>query len=104
MLLLAAALTLSINLELDLSGLIRASRVTEPRATCGISTIGYRFAGLPAQKFRYSGETYLIPAEGYLELIADPRRTDYEFEGRRLPLAGPRNAFGFTDVELPAGR
>ncbi|HEY0161015.1 MAG TPA: hypothetical protein VGF28_27285 [Thermoanaerobaculia bacterium] len=104
MLLLAAALTLSINIELDLSGLIRASRAAEPRPVCGITTVGYRFTGPPRQQFRYSGQTYLIPEEGYVELIADPRRTEYEFAGRRLPLEGPRNAFGFRDVELPVGR
>ncbi len=104
MLLLAAVMTFSISVDLDLSRLIRAARPARPPATCGIAIVGYRITGQPRQTFRYGGETYVIPAEGYVELIALPRRARYEFEGRTLPLDGPRDPLGFAEVALPLGR
>jgi hypothetical protein len=100
MLILAAVLTASINL--DLTSLIRHAR-KEPVVTCGIVTVGYRFRGKPGQEFRYAGDTYEIPEEGWVELIADRRRTTYAIRGRSLPLdVWPRDPFGFRDVPLPS--
>lgn len=100
MLILAAVLTASINL--DLTMLIRRSR-QEPVVTCGIVTVGYRFRGKPGQEFRYAGDTYEIPEEGWVELIADRRRTTYAIRGRSLPLdVWPRDPFGFRDIPLPS--
>ena len=101
MLLAAAVLTASISVDIDLSGLIRRANQS-PKATCNISTVGYRFRGKPGQEFRYAGDTYRIPAEGWVELIADRRRTSFGFEGRTFPIAeSPRDPFGFRDVALP---
>lgn len=103
MLLLATVLTASINIDIDLSALLRRHAQKEPQVTCGISTVGYRFTGKPGQEFRYAGDTYEIPVEGWVELIADKRRTTYSIEGRTLPLeVWPRNQFGFREVPLPS--
>ena len=103
MLILAAALTASMNIDLNLGALIQRSRLKEPAVTCGIVTVGYRFRGKPGQEFRYAGDTYEIPKEGWVELIADRRRTTYAIHGRSLPLdVWPRDPFGFRDIPLPS--
>ncbi len=100
---LAAALTAAISLEIDLGALINAHRVKSPTVTCGIRTVGYRFAGKPGRTFRYAGDTYTIPSEGWVELIADRRSTTYRVDNRSLSLASaPLNQFGFGEVELPS--
>lgn len=103
MFLIAAALTASISIDLDLTKLLRKSQVQEPSGiTCNIKTVGYRFVGTPGRKFAYAGDTWTIPAEGSIELIADRRRTTYAIEGKSLPLDGsPRDQFGFREVALP---
>jgi hypothetical protein len=102
MILLAAVLTASLNVDIDLTALLRRGQQNEPKATCNISTVGYRFRGTPGQQFRYAGDSYEIPAEGWVELIADARRTTYSIEGRSLPLdVWPRDQFGFREVPLP---
>ena len=102
MLIVAMALTASISLELDLTKLIRKAE-SNPKVTCGITTVGYRFRGKPGQTFRYAGETWEIPREGWIELIADKRRTTYAFAGQTLSLdnSSPRDPFGFREVSLP---
>lgn len=103
MLLLAAVLTASINIDLDLTSLVHRTNKSEPKATCNISTVGYRFRGKPGQQFRYAGDSYTIPAEGWVELIADRRRTSYAVNGQTLSIAdAPRDPFGFRDVPLPS--
>lgn len=92
---LAAVLTA----HLDLSPLIQRNQVTP---TCGIATVGYRFRGKAGQTFRYAGEAFTIPDEGWIELIADRQRATYAIGGKSLPLEGwPRDPFGFRDVSLP---
>lgn len=103
MFVLAAVLTASMTLDLDLTALVKRSQKKEPVATCGIVTVGYRFRGKLGQTFRYAGDTYEIPEEGWVELIADRRRTTYAIHGHSLPLdVWPRDPFGFRDVPLPA--
>ncbi|HEX2122905.1 MAG TPA: hypothetical protein VHL59_14835 [Thermoanaerobaculia bacterium] len=98
----AIALTASINLEIDLGALVRAHRPQTPTVTCGIKTVGYRFEGRPGQEFRYAGDTYVVPEEGWIELIADRRSTTYRIHDRALPLdVWPLNQFGFREVPLP---
>lgn len=103
MILAAAILTASMSVEVDLGALLKRSKaVQSPAVTCGISTVGYRFVGKPGQQFRYAGDTYTVPGEGSIELIASPRRTSYAFAGRSLPLeVWPRDQFGFREVPLP---
>ena len=103
MLILAVALTASINIELDLGALLHRTAQKMPEVTCGISTVGYRFVGQAGQEFRYAGDTYQVPAEGWVELIAERRRTTYSYDGRSLPLdVWPKNQFGFREVPLPS--
>ena len=103
MLLLAAVLTASINIDIDLTSLIHRARQAEPKVTCGINTVGYRFRGAPGQQFEYAGDRYEIPAEGWVELIADRGRTTYQFNNQKLSLGGSeRDPFGFRDVTLPS--
>jgi hypothetical protein len=103
MILLAAVLTASMNVDLDLSVLMKRHQAKAPKATCGIVTVGYRFRGKPGQVFTYAGDKYEIPAEGWVELIADARRTTYSVAGKSLELeVWPRDPFGFRDVPLPA--
>lgn len=102
MLLAAATLTAALSLEIDLGALFKANRIREPKVTCGIHTVGYRFSGKPGQTFRYAGDTYTIPEEGWIELIADRRNTTYRIHNATLPLDGfPLNQFGFGEVPLP---
>jgi len=99
---LAVALTAAISLEIDLGALISAHRVKSPTVTCGIRTVGYRFAGKPGQTFRYAGDSYTIPGEGWVELIADRRNTTYRIDNHSVSLEkAPLNQFGFGEVELP---
>lgn len=103
MLIAAAMLTAAINVEIDLGSLFRRNEPQAPAVTCSIKTVGYRFSGTPGQEFRYAGDTYRIPREGAIELIADSRRNTYSIGGRTLPLdAWPQNQFGFREVSLPA--
>jgi len=103
MFLLAAVLTASMNVDLNLSVLIKRQQVQEPVATCGIKTVGYRFRGKAGQEFQYAGDKYQIPAEGWVELIADRGRTTYAISGKTLPLdVWPRDPFGFRDIPLPS--
>jgi hypothetical protein len=104
MFLLAAAVTAAISIDIDLSRLIHRANRSEPKVTCNINTVGYRFRGKPGQEFRYAGDTYEIPAEGWVELIADRRRTTFAVNGQTLPIVdSPRDPFGFRDVTLPWG-
>lgn len=102
MILAAATLTAAIALEIDLGALVQWHRTRAPKVTCGIRTVGYRFSGKPGQTFRYAGDTYTIPAEGWIELIADRHKTTYSIQNQTLPLDGfPLNQFGFGEVPLP---
>lgn len=102
MLILPAVLTLSIEVNLSLTSLLRYAQ--QPRGlVCGIATVGYRFHGLPGLKFVYANDEYEIPAEGVIELIADRRHTTYRIENRTLPLdVWPRDPFGFRDIPVRA--
>ena len=105
MIILAAALTLGINLEIDLGALVRRhdQRAT-PKVTCGIKTVGYHFSGKPGQEFAYAGETFTIPTEGFVEVISLPKLAHYSVAGRTLPLedgVSPLDGFSFRWIALP---
>lgn len=104
MIILAAALTLGINLEIDLGALVRRhDKQSSPEVTCGIKVVGYHIAGKPGQQFRYANESFTIPAEGFIEVISLPRVATYAFEGRDLPLedGSPMDGFSFRWISLP---
>lgn len=107
MIILAAALTLGINLEIDLTALFRKQEArTAGNVTCNIKTVGYHFTGAPGQQFTYGGETFTIPREGFVEVISSPRvQTWKTSDGRTLSLAdadGQLDAFSFRWITLPA--
>jgi hypothetical protein len=106
MMIAAAVLTLGINVEVDLTGLIwRHLEKKGPEVVCGIKVVGYHITGAPGQQFGYAGETFTIPSEGYVEVISLPRVKDYTFDGRKLPLDGgdgAMDAFSFRWIALPA--
>ncbi len=106
MIILAAALTLGINIEIDLASLVRGQeRRAAPTATCNIKTVGYRFAGRPGQQLRYAGETLTIPREGFVEVISLPKVKTYVLaDGRTMPLEDGVSAldgFSFRWINLP---
>jgi hypothetical protein len=104
MLIAAAALTLSISLEIDLTSLMKRAKTAEVRGlTCGIKTVGYRFVGKPGQSFRYEADEYVVPSAGWIELISSRRKaTEYQANGHALPLdVWPIDQFGFRTVPLP---
>jgi hypothetical protein len=85
-----------------------ADRHTPPTraASCNLKIVGFRFVGLPKQRFEYDGTMYEIGAEGFVELVADPQpRMTYQFEKETLALPnGPADQFGLVEVRLPAVR
>lgn len=105
MIILAAALTLGINLEIDLGALVRRHDQKSPEVTCGIKVVGYHFTGTPGQQFRYAGETFTIPREGFVEVISLPRVNSYAFAGKDRQLedgVSPLDGFSFRWISLPS--
>jgi hypothetical protein len=110
--LLAAVLTLGINVEVDLRGLMdllqrkqTTTTTAAPNVTCGIKVVGYHIAGQPGQMFGYAGETFEIPREGFVEVISLPRVKHYTVDGRKLPLEdgySQLDGFSFRWITLPA--
>lgn len=107
MIVLAAVLTLGINLEIDLASLVnrrQADRTTNgPKVTCGIKVVGYHFTGRPGQQFDYAGETFTVPMEGFVEVISLPKVKTYAAAGQTLPLenGGGLDGFSFRWIDLP---
>lgn len=106
MIILAAALTLGINLEVDLGSLVNRQKSRTPSvatATCNIKVVGYHFRGRPGQQFRYAKQTFTIPTEGFVEVIALPKLKTYTAEGQTLPLdnGDPMDAFSLRWITLP---
>ena len=103
---LAAVLAVGLSVEIDLIGLFRHyQKRPGPVPVCGIKVVGYHITGRPGQQFGYARETFTIPVEGYVEVIALPTVKHYQFDGRRLPLdedTGPLDPFSFRWITLPA--
>ena len=99
MLLIAAIL----SFHLDLSSLFgHHGTPATPAPTCHITTVSHKFVGEPGMAFRYAGEKYEIPHDGWIELIAAKGVDQYEYLGRPLPLnVFPRDEFGAEVVRLP---
>jgi len=70
--------------------------------TCGIHTVSYRFVGEPGTQFTYGGTPYVVPASGWVELLAKRRPVEYVAAGHSLPLdVWPLDEFGTRTVPLP---
>jgi hypothetical protein len=97
MMILAAALILSVNVSTAFGRGLEA-----PKPTCGISTVSYRFVGTPGTQFQYAGDAYRVPSTGTIELIAEKKISDYHVGDRKLPLnVWPQDEFGTRTVPLP---
>jgi hypothetical protein len=104
MIVLAAALTMAINIEIDLTALVARYNRPLPGVTCGIKTVGYRFRGTPGRQVKYAGRTFTLPREGFIEVISLKRVTTYSVDGRTLPLedgVSPLDGFSFRWIDLP---
>lgn len=92
---LVASLVLTLNFALF-------HHTPRPAPTCGITTVSYRFSGEPGAEFLYAGTKYVVPASGWIELLAH-RKANYTVSGRALPLdVWPIDEFGTRHVPLPA--
>jgi hypothetical protein len=101
MMMIAAAVALHVAIDL---GPKRASRTSgkSPVVTCHKGAVSYKFVGTPGTKFTYGGDAWMIPIEGWIEVIADPKASDYVLAGEKLALdGGPLDAFGTRTVQVP---
>lgn len=99
------ATVLVLAAALNAGSATQAMSTQQPTAVCGIKVVGYRFVGTPGQEFRYAREQFTIPAEGYVELIADRRTKHYVHDRIRVRLdqdLQPLDGFGFRWITLPA--
>ena len=105
MLLLAAALTLNLDLGAMMhkdTALPTVTAKSGPKVECGIKTVSYRFQGEPGTEFRYDGETFRVPEGGEIELLAAKKATDYVIGGKTLPLdVFPADEFGARTIPMP---
>ena len=70
------------------------------RVTCGIHVVSVNFSGTPGYVLSYDGEHYRLPIAGTVEVLANPRLTTYEANGRVRPLSGPIDDFGTMHVTV----
>ena len=102
MLTIAAAFTALLQIDLDPRSLL-GHQQHPPAVSCEINIVGYRFIGRPGQVLVYADETFEIPAEGWIELIADRKRITYACEGVSISFetSSSLDPFGFLTVALP---
>ena len=90
---------------ISLAALLARGPMGDPVVTCHHGTVSYKFVGTPGTTFRYMGETYSVPARGWIELISNGGDTVYQISDRTLPLeVWPINEFGTRTVPLPVTR
>ena len=94
---------LAVHLTFDLGPKPAGSRSSKPPiVTCHKGAVSYKFVGTPGTKFTYANDAYTLPIEGWIELIADPKSSDYTLAGVKLPVnVGPLDAFGTRTVNVP---
>jgi hypothetical protein len=73
-----------------------------PAPVCHTGAVSYKFVGTPGASFAYEGVRYVVPASGWVELIADGGQRMYlAANGRTLPLdVWPIDAFGTRTVPV----
>lgn len=100
-----ALFVVAFSIRLPHATLIHHGPGATPRPACGIEAVAYRFVGAAGSTFEYGGETFVLPAPGSIELIADPRSAEYRIADRMLPLnVWPRDEFGIRTISLRAHR
>jgi hypothetical protein len=96
MFLAAAALSMSI----DLTDLVARYVPTGSKPTCGIKVVSHRFSGPKGTSLRYAGVAYIVPASGWIEILAEKGINSFEIDGHSRPLnASALDEFG-TDTVL----
>lgn len=100
MMMIAAALAIHVAVDLGPSK-AGASRKA-PVVTCHKGPVSYKFVGTPGTKFVYGGDAWMIPMDGWIEIIAAPKATDYVLAGQKMSIdAGPVDAFGTRTIQVP---
>lgn len=95
----------ALSLQLNVAAPAQRATARAPRPTCHIETVAYRFVGAAGRTFQYDGETFVMPATGSIEIIADKRATEYRVASLTLPLnVWPRDEFGIRTVSLPSNQ
>jgi hypothetical protein len=104
MLIAATILAATLNTNVDMAAIMRGTdHRANPKTTCRINTVAYRFSGTAGQTFRYGGTTHTLPEDGVVEILASHRDTTYSVQDRSYPLdVNPGDEFGIRDVRLPA--
>ena len=101
MMMIAAAVALHVAIDLGPKRNARSGGKA-PVVTCHKGAVSYKFVGTPGTKFTYGGDAWMIPMEGWLEVVADPKASDYVLAGDHLPVdIGPLDAFGTRTVQVP---
>ncbi len=101
MMMIAAAVALHFAIDLGPKRTARTSGKS-PVVTCHKGAVSYKFVGTPGTKFTYGGDAWMIPIEGTVEIVADPKTSDYLLAGQKLPVdVGPLDAFGTRTVQVP---
>lgn len=79
------------------------AREKVPVPTCGISTVSYRFEGQPGTEFVYAGTKYVVPASGWVELLAEraPANRTVAYGHELILDVWPIDDFGTRHVPLP---
>ena len=96
----AALLAIHLTFDLGPKGASHSNR--PPVVTCHKGAVSYKFVGTPGTTFMYAGDSYTIPIEGWIELVADAHASDYVLAGNRLPVdVGPMDEFGARTVNVP---
>jgi hypothetical protein len=100
MMMIAAAVALHVAIDLGPKRNARSGK--SPVVTCHKGAVSYKFVGTPGTKFTYGGDAWTIPMEGSIEVVADPKASDYVLAGDHLPVdGGALDAFGTRTVQVP---
>lgn len=93
---------IALHVALDLGPKRSATSTKAPVVTCHKGPVSYKFVGTPGTKFTYGGDAWMIPMDGWIEIVSDPKANDYVLAGNRLSLdGGALDAFGTRTVQVP---
>jgi hypothetical protein len=70
--------------------------------TCHIKFVSFGFSGTPGTAITYHGQSYVLPAGGYIELIAQKGDFTYKAAGQTFTLSDqtPRDEFGSAAIDV----
>jgi hypothetical protein len=87
---------------MTISGYGRQQQPATPGRECHIKFASYGFTGTPGTAIGYLGESYVIPAGGHLELVAQQGKYVFEAAGYVMQLTNdtPRDEFGSAAIDV----